>query len=83
MFSFEINMIMYDEMVIPSYSEFLKGDIFLCITIFIYERFIKTLFIYFIIIPLSLSLTHGRTRFRSVVLYFGSRVFFPMAPSQA
>jgi len=38
MFSFEINMIMYDEMVIPSYSEFLKGDIFLCITIFIYER---------------------------------------------
>ena len=49
MFSFEINMIMYDEMVIPSYSEFLKGDIFLCITIFI-----KTLFIYFIIIPLSL-----------------------------
>ena len=54
MFSFEINMIMYDEMVIPSYSEFLKGDIFLCITIFIYERIIKTLFIYFIIIPLSL-----------------------------
>ena len=46
-------MIMYDEMVIPSYSEFLKGDIFLCITIFIYERIIKTL-LYFIIIPLSL-----------------------------
>ena len=36
--------------------------------------------------PLSIhiSLTRGRTRFRSVVIYFGSRMFFfPMAPSQA